>query len=380
MRFDVFCSVVDNYGDVGVCWRFIKRLAQTQPPSISDFTTISPNRLRLFCDRIDLVEKIAGSESLQTFRALGVELHPWQGAILDLQGTPFPDVVIETFSCDLPEAYLKQLRFHPNTLLINLEYLSAETWVSGAHGLASIPSQKSAPLRYFYYPGFTQKSGGLLQGPTPELQKVDESYPVSLKTIWPALRSKMLAKRISLFSYGGGNTYQLLEQLQTSEDDLDVLVCGELAQQAVAEWLGGAFQIPVLKNHLHLIPMPFIPQDDYDWLLHVCDLNIVRGEDSFLRAQWAGKPFIWEIYPQIGNTHVGKLDAFLDIFLKEATLPVATMYREAMHWENVSSWWPNLDSMAQHALKWRQSLMDQQKNGDLAIRLREFIRSKRKNS
>ena len=28
MRADIFCRVVDNYGDIGVCWRLARRLAQ----------------------------------------------------------------------------------------------------------------------------------------------------------------------------------------------------------------------------------------------------------------------------------------------------------------------------------------------------------------
>ncbi|HEU0231107.1 MAG TPA: elongation factor P maturation arginine rhamnosyltransferase EarP, partial [Burkholderiaceae bacterium] len=46
-------------------------------------------------------------------------------------------------------------------------------------------------------------------------------------------------------------------------------------------------------------------------LLWSSDLNLVRGEDSLVRAIWAGKPLIWHIYPQDENTHMDKLDAWL---------------------------------------------------------------------
>jgi hypothetical protein len=41
------------------------------------------------------------------------------------------------------------------------------------------------------------------------------------------------------------------------------------------------------------------------------DLNIVRGEDSFVRAIWAKRPFIWHVYPQTEQTHEIKLNAWL---------------------------------------------------------------------
>jgi uncharacterized repeat protein (TIGR03837 family) len=57
--------------------------------------------------------------------------------------------------------------------------------------------------------------------------------------------------------------------------------------------------------------VPFLPQDRYDELLWACDVNFVRGEDSFVRAQWAGRPFAWHIYPQKAGAHWVKLSAFL---------------------------------------------------------------------
>jgi uncharacterized repeat protein (TIGR03837 family) len=66
------------------------------------------------------------------------------------------------------------------------------------------------------------------------------------------------------------------------------------------------------RGHLHIHPLPFLPQSRYDELLWSCDLNFVRGEDSFVRAQWAGKPFVWHIYPQADDAHRVKLDAFLN--------------------------------------------------------------------
>ena len=38
----------------------------------------------------------------------------------------------------------------------------------------------------------------------------------------------------------------------------------------------------------------------------------VRGEDSFVRAQWAALPFVWQAYPQADAAHLTKVAAFLD--------------------------------------------------------------------
>jgi hypothetical protein len=54
-----------------------------------------------------------------------------------------------------------------------------------------------------------------------------------------------------------------------------------------------------------------LSQEDYDRLLWSCDLNIVRGEDSWIRAHWAARPFIWQPYPQSEGAHRIKLEAFL---------------------------------------------------------------------
>ncbi len=65
--------------------------------------------------------------------------------------------------------------------------------------------------------------------------------------------------------------------------------------------------------------LPFLPQHKYDDLLASCDLNFVRGEDSFVRAQLAGRPLVWHIYPQAEDAHLTKLQAFLELLLRSIT-------------------------------------------------------------
>lgn len=369
--------MVDNLGDVGVCWRLVKRLSQTHFISKDHFTTDSHDHFRLFCDQVDLIKKIAGEKELTEAFSRGVEILPMESANEAMNEDNFPNVVLETFSCNLPPAYTNQLKKYPSTLIINIEYLSAEDWISSSHGLASPPSQAEGLLRFFYYPGFTINSGGLLQG---NLSFSDDLIPSNLKQVWRQLSPKIEAKRISLFNYGGEKTKRLLQEIFERNEVVDLLVCGDYSKAITEEWLGENFSKPLFRNSLQCIPIPFVPQDDYDWLLHQCDFNIVRGEDSFVRAQWAGKPFIWDIYPQEDDAHLLKLNAFLDLYLNNANLPTQIAVRNAMNWRPLNLWWESLADMTNQAKAWQHQMLTQQKNGDLAHRLREFILTKRKTS
>lgn len=59
-------------------------------------------------------------------------------------------------------------------------------------------------------------------------------------------------------------------------------------------------------------------------------MNLVRGEDSLVRALWAGKPLVWHIYPQDDDAHVAKLSAFLDWLQAPASL-----CNFHMHWNGI---------------------------------------------
>jgi len=76
-------------------------------------------------------------------------------------------------------------------------------------------------------------------------------------------------------------------------------------------------------TRLTIHTLPRLSQVEFDHLLWACDLNGVRGEDSLVRALWAGKPLVWHIYPQDDDAHLAKLDAFLDWLGADATLRAA---------------------------------------------------------
>jgi len=121
-----------------------------------------------------------------------------------------------------------------------------------------------------------------------------------------------------------------------------------------------------------------VPQPDFDALLAQFDLLLVRGEDSFVRAQWAGKPMLWHIYPTADDAHRIKLDAWLDRYCESLPALVADAYRRASHAfvagdRNATSYAEfvtHLPTLRQHAIRWRALLMQQT---DLATRLVRFV-------
>ena len=134
----------------------------------------------------------------------------------------------------------------------------------------------------------------------------------------------------------------------------------------------------ITAGRLSVKIIPFLEQTQYDTLLWACDLNFVRGEDSFVRAQWAGKPFVWHIYPQSEQAHWKKLDAFLQLYTKQMPENVVYALRKFWHgWNGMteigaSTWQDYRDCFAaleSYNAVWRQTLAAQH---DLAFNLVQF--------
>lgn len=297
---DVFCHVVDNLGDIGVCWRLAANLASRG------------QRVRLWIDQ---------PEPLRWMAPGAVEgTHPWIEVIP--WTTPLPvglceslapaQVWVETFGCQPPEQAQVALAGHlakgaAPPVWINLEYLSAESYVERSHGLPSPVT--SGPLKgvgkWFFYPGFTSPTGGLLR--EADLLARQAGFDGSGWLQHMAL-SASATQRISVFCYEPPALSDLIRQVSKEDLQTDWLVTpGRAAQAMTAATAGKELQDP---GQLHFLPV--LPQHEFDHLLWACDLNLVRGEDSLVRAIWAGKPFIWHIYPQEDDVHHVKLDAFLD--------------------------------------------------------------------
>ena len=355
MRWDIFCQIVDNYGDAGICWRLARSLS-----------SLHGQEVRIFCNDLPTLNLLAsGSDEALSHK---IDLQPWEASHSNARHpVQAPDVVIEAFGCDLPERYLAGLFIAPvKPIIINLEYLSAEPWVSEFHAKAS-PQSHGIP-KYFFFPGFQDDVGGLLLDPIPpEGSEVAQLIPKSLKSIWLKLRPK--AKRISIFCYPGAPLRKWIEDLGDLGENVDVLLA-----HGHVELLKFYDEKPLeLPANIQLFSMPFVSQDEYDWVLSQCDFNIVRGEDSFIRAQLAGKPFIWHIYPQEDRAHEVKLTAFLDLYLNNASQELRLATIAAMTWAMPSSWFKSLNDWHGHSKAWRTHLLKTQGDGGLVARLVRFI-------
>jgi uncharacterized repeat protein (TIGR03837 family) len=302
MHWTVFCRVIDNLGDVGVCWRLARGLA------------LRGQQVRLVIDDASALAWMAPGG------APGVEVLPWP-ATGDLPACG--EVVVEAFGCDPPPAFVSTMASSATPpVWLNLEYLSAESYVERSHGLPS--PQRNGLVKWFFYPGFTARTGGLLREPDLLQQAATADGPAFLDRLGCAPGPG--ERVVSLFCYDNPALPALLQSL--AERPTLVLLTPGPAQR----------QVLVAPAGVRLARLPWLSQDDYDRLLWACDLNFVRGEDSLVRALWAGKPFVWQIYPQHDGAHVAKLQAFIDAWPMPA--PVAQLWRA---WNGLgTSPWPGL--------------------------------------
>jgi uncharacterized repeat protein (TIGR03837 family) len=285
-RWDIFCKIVDNFGDIGICWRLAKQLNAEHGLQV-----------RLWVDEWNIAQHLIPSLK-NTTHVDGVTILNWHDAA---DFSQVADVVIEAFSCGLPEQYLSAIQAQKSKW-INLEYLSAEPWVDDFHAKPS--PQANGLTRHFYFPGFTEKTGGLLR----------EYNTLTTNQLEHRISSNL---KISLFCYPHAPIHELLTALKNNQKAVHVFVPTSSILQNVARF----FRLATIKagdvyteNNLTVEVLPFLSQQNYDALLRDCDLNFVRGEDSWIRAIWACKPFIWQPYLQTENIHMQKLKAFIDLF------------------------------------------------------------------
>ena len=298
MRWDLFCRVIDNYGDIGVCWRLAADLAGRGQP------------VRLWVDDARALAWMAPDG------AQGVTVRGWPDEATASSTDP-GDVVVEAFGCDPPPAFVARMRARPAPpVWINLEYLSAEDYVERSHGLRSPVLQgPGAGLdKWFFYPGFTPGTGGLIREPGLIERLAPQAPPVPVD---PAEREA------SVFCYPTPRLERLAQDWP-----------GRL------RLAGGCGQGQALARPERIERLPWMDQPGFDRLLWRSALNIVRGEDSLVRALWAARPFVWHIYPQHDDAHHAKLDALLALLLDGAKPAFAAALRRLWHAFNGMGDWP----------------------------------------
>ena len=351
LLWDIFCQVIDNFGDVGVCWRLAADLAQRG------------HTVRLWLDDKRALQWMAPGATQGDWPGISVHDWPVPHAVASNPALPLADVWIEAFGCDIPPVWLQTQVEVANTQArhpawINLEYLSAEPFALRSHGLPSPVMQGPARgwTKFFFYPGLSKGSGGLL--PQPDRQTLAPSW--AQPQLAPFAPETAGEHTVLLFSYASAPIAALIQALHRSAQAVQILVAAgqsadamRLALAAVCRTGGDseatrapasnriptrAAAIPTEPSksaadaleewrwgRLRLRFLPFLPQKTFDQLLGLCDLNLVRGEDSLAQAVQAGKPCVWQIYPQDDGAHRPKLIAYLDAIA--ADMPLRAWHR-----------------------------------------------------
>lgn len=313
MLWDIFCRVIDNFGDIGVCWRLSADLARRG------------EQVRLWVDDNSALDWMAPGANHGQWS--GIQVLPWQHSTdaKVLTGLPLSDVWVEAFGCDISDAFVTffagqcgpQSPQAKPPVWINLEYLCAEAYVERAHALPSPVMHGPAKgwTKHFFYPGFSARTGGLLREQD-LAQRQRLFFQQHSKQSWleaHGLTNKrdgdQESRLISLFCYEPVELGVLLQALCFDAKHTNhLLVTAGRATSAVQALMGQQQQ----RGQLDISYLPTLTQTEFDELLWLCDLNFVRGEDSLVRAIWAGKPFVWHIYPQDDGAHIPKLHAWLD--------------------------------------------------------------------
>lgn len=315
---DLFCQVIDNFGDAGVAWRLARALAHERGW-----------RMRLFIDELLTLSRIvpeldpaAASQSAQ-----GVEVLAWERA----EHLAPAEFVIEAFGCALPEIYLQRLAADAGRrhCWVNLEYLSAEGWVLGCHALPS-PHPRLPLTKHFFFPGFVAGTGGVVIERGLEARRTAWRDDAFTRGEWLAAlgADPHAAFSVFVFAYPDAPLADWAQALAAAGEPVQLL----LAPGAAGEQLAAAIA-SLAAPQVTTVRLPYVPQEDFDQLLWSVDAAIVRGEDSFVRAQLAALPFAWAIYRQAEDAHLEKLAAFAALYTAGLAPAVAAA------WSGFSAAW-----------------------------------------
>ncbi|HPW28416.1 MAG TPA: elongation factor P maturation arginine rhamnosyltransferase EarP [Rhodoferax sp.] len=372
LLWDVFCQVIDNFGDIGVCWRLCVDLAARG------------HSVRLWVDDPSALQWMAPGAMDGTWTAIQVLPMSRCEDASALATLPPADVWVEGFGCEIATTFVASYAYSTRAggqnstqfpAWINLEYLSAERYVERSHGLPSpiLHGPAQGWTKHFFYPGFSARTGGLLRE-TDLLTRQQDFADKDRRSQW--LKKLGIAwsgeRLVSLFCYEPTALPALLTRLNELPGPTLVLVT---AGRAAAAARHATRLLPPL-HQVSLTYLPTLTQVEYDQLLWACDLNGVRGEDSLVRAIWAGKPLLWQIYPQHDAAHIDKLNAFLDV------LNASDSLRAIHHAWNGTDPHPSTAALPEIRLQeWSETVQSARTRllqmDDLVTQLVDFVQKKR---
>ena len=337
---DIFCEVIDNYGDVGVAYRLARELKRIYPNKELRFIINQTEELNLIKKNDDII--------VIDYKDVDKIEQP-------------ADLVIETFACNIPEIYMDKA-LKTSKLMINLEYFSSEDWVDDFHLQESFLGGNLK--KYFFIPGLSEKSGGIILDKEflDRKNKVQENREYYLKQFNIDEKYDLI---ISVFSYEK-NFDNFLKTLQKLDKKVLLLLLSEKTQKNFIKY----FDNNDYYDKIKAVKLPFFTYDKYEKLLALCDINLVRGEDSFVRALLLAKPFLWHIYPQDENTHIIKLESFLEKYCPNNKELKETFINYNINKDDFSYFFKNLDEIKKYNEKYTDYLIE---NCNLMNKLINFI-------
>lgn len=373
-HWDIFCNVIDNFGDIGVCWRLAKQLANEQQQIVT-----------LWVDNLISFQKICPNLNpfLSQQQIQNVNICHW---VKDCFPIEVADIVIEAFGCNIPKAYIAAMgKANKAILWLNLEYLTYEDWSISYHTLPSL--QNNGLNKYFFFMGHPATGGLIREAKLFEQQTYFQTYADNSYTF---LKELGITKQkdsllMLIFSYANSALANWIDKLKQGSQKYHLIIPETVLVSNLANYLN----IPCSKltagychqqGALTLQIIPFVAQENFDQLLWSTDINIIRGEDSFTRAQLAGKPLIWHIYPQAAKAHLTKLEAFLNFYLIDVSPPIRkAIFNFHLAWnnqQNLSYAWQiyqkYLPEIQKHAKIWVEN---QKIANDLVTKLANFYKN-----
>ena len=337
---DIFCQVIDNYGDVGVAYRLAR-----------EFKRVYPNKkLRFVINQIEELNLIRKSEDIEII--LYKDFSKIENSA---------DLIIESFGCEIPKEYMDKA-LKNSKLIINLEYFSAEKWVDDFHLQESFLGGNLK--KYFFIPGLSEKSGGILLDNEflERKKKVEANKEYYLEKFGIKGKYDLIG---SVFSYEK-NFDSLIEELKKLDKKIILLILSEKTQKNFIKYFDNGNNYDKIK----FVKLPFFTYDKYEELLALCDFNLVRGEDSFVRVLLLGKPFLWHIYPQDENTHIKKLESFLEKYCSNNKELKQTFINYNINKDDFSYFFKNFKEIEKYNKNYANYLI---KNCNLMEKLINFI-------
>ena len=304
---DIFCEIIDNFGDIGVVYRISKELKNIYQNA----------RIRIVLNRTDEFKAINKRvKDLEYQEIDGLICTTFSYVKKNAESFGAADLFIEAFGCDVPEEYLKIAKKN-SKLWINLEYLSGEKWIEDFHLCESLIDSKTLK-KIFFMPGFSEKSGGVIidSGFLKRKEYGMDNREEVLKKYYPEIdfQNKLIG---TVFSYEK-NFENLLETLEKQDRETVLILMGEKTQKSFSEILQKKFRENFGKigkyGKITMLNADFLSQEEYEEVISAVDFNFTRGEDSFVRSILLGKPFMWHIYLQEEKAHMDKIRAFNDRF------------------------------------------------------------------